>query len=38
MNLFYFVPTNIDLIFSHIVNPRGNNVNQVDFTISADLF
>jgi hypothetical protein len=38
MNIFYYVPTNIDLIFSSIAHPNGKNINQVDFTISADLF
>lgn len=38
MNIFYYVPTNIDLIFSSIATPNGKNVNQVDFSISADLF
>ncbi|MGZ3789242.1 MAG: hypothetical protein ACXVLQ_12005 [Bacteriovorax sp.] len=38
MNLFYYVPTNIDVIFSSINNPNGKNVNQVDFLITADLF
>jgi hypothetical protein len=38
MNLFYFVPTNIDLIFSSIAHPNGKNVNKVDFTIVSDLF
>ena len=38
MNLFYYVPTNFDLIFSTIANPYGKNVNQVEFTISAESF
>ncbi|MFA6238197.1 MAG: hypothetical protein WC635_12765 [Bacteriovorax sp.] len=38
MNWFYHVPTNIDLIFSTITNPNGDNVNKIDFTIMADLF
>jgi hypothetical protein len=38
MNLFYLVPANIDLIFSHISNPSGASVNQVDFLLSANLF
>lgn len=38
MNIFYYVPTNIDLIFSSIAHPNGKNINQVDFSISADLF
>ncbi|MDO9183252.1 MAG: hypothetical protein Q7U04_12635 [Bacteriovorax sp.] len=38
MNLFYFVPINIDLIFSTVAHPNGKNVNQVDFTIATDMF
>jgi hypothetical protein len=38
MNLFYFVPVNIDLIFSTVANPNGNNVNQVSFALNADFF
>lgn len=38
MNLFYYVPANVDLIFSTIAHPNGKNVNKIDFTIMADLF
>lgn len=38
MNLFYYVPTNIDLIFSSIAHPNGKNVNKVDFTMTVDMF
>jgi len=38
MNLFYYVPTNLDVIFSSIAHPNGKNVQQVDVLISADLF
>ena len=38
VNLFYYVPANIDLIFSSIAAPNGKNINQVDFSISASLF
>lgn len=38
MNLFYYVPANVDLIFSSIANPNGGNVNKVDFSIMADIF
>ena len=38
VNLFYYVPTNIDLIFSSIAHPNGSNVNGVNFSLVADLF
>lgn len=38
MDLFYYVPTDIDFIFSTILNPNGNNVNQVEFSLSAQAF
>lgn len=37
MNLFYFMPVDIDIIFSSIQRPdKGNNVNQVDFVITSE--
>ena len=38
MNVFYYVPVNMDLIFSKIANPNGNSVNQAEFTITAAMF
>lgn len=38
MNLFYYLPSNIDLIYSSIAHPNGKNVDKIDFTISAGLF
>ncbi len=38
MNLFYYVPANVDIIFSTIAHPNGKNINQVEFTLMADLF
>jgi hypothetical protein len=38
MDIFYNVPVNIDLIFSRIAHPNGKNINQVDFTITTELF
>lgn len=38
MNIFYYVPANVDLIFSRTENPNGKSVNRVDFTIMADMF
>lgn len=38
-NLFYYIPTDIDVIFSAIKRPNGNGTsNQVEFTVKADLF
>jgi hypothetical protein len=37
-NIFYFVPANIDLIFSSIALPSGKQKNQVDFLFTADFF
>nr|BDT27386.1 peptidase MA [Bacteriovorax sp. HI3] len=34
-NLFYFVPTDIDVIYSNIQRPNGGKVNQVDFLVNA---
>lgn len=38
MNLFYFVPSNLDLIFSSIQKPNGGRVNQFQVGLNADLF
>jgi hypothetical protein len=38
VNLFYFVPADIDIIFSSVNNPNGGIVNDVQFNISADIF
>lgn len=37
-NMFYFVPVNIDVIFSSIARPTSGNVNQVDAVITAELW
>lgn len=38
-NLFYYVPTDMELIFSSIKRPSGTStVNQVEFNVKADLF
>lgn len=37
-NLFYYVPTNIDLIYSTTAHPNGNEVTQWTFLINAELF
>ena len=37
-NLFYFVPANIDLIFSSIAIPSGNRASKVDLSINVDMF
>lgn len=37
-NLFYYVPANIDLIFSSIAHPNGGNVKSVNFLLAADFF
>ena len=37
-NLFYYVPTDIDLIFSSTRHPAGRSVQAVNFSINADLF
>lgn len=38
VDLFYYVPANIDIIFSTIAAPNGKNVNQGEVTFTADLF
>ncbi len=38
MDLAYFIPANIDIIFSNIKNPNGKDVNQVEVAVSATLF
>lgn len=38
MNLFYFVPANLDIIFSSIAKPNGSNVNTVDGALTMELF
>lgn len=38
MNLFYYVPADIDFIFSRVAHPNGKNINQFSFSINADLF
>ncbi len=38
LDVAYFVPVTVDLIFSNIANPNGSNVNEVDFRVSASLF
>lgn len=37
-NLFYYVPADIDVIFSSIKKPNSGSVNQVEFNVKADLF
>jgi hypothetical protein len=37
VNLFYFVPADIDVIFSSINNPNGGTVNEVVFNIGAEV-
>lgn len=38
MNVFYFVPANLDIIFSSIAKPNGSNSNNVDVTLTMELF
>lgn len=38
VNLFYYVPADIDFIFSQVKNPQGGNVNGFLFNISAEAF
>lgn len=38
MNIFYFIPANIDIIFSNIKNPNGKDINSVEVFLSASLF
>lgn len=38
MNWFYYVPVNIDLIFSKIASPVGKDVNQAEFLLTAGAF
>lgn len=37
-NIFYYVPTDLDLIFSSTRHPSGQSVQAVNFTINAELF
>lgn len=36
MNVFYFAPIDVDVIFSSIKRPNGGNVNQVDFAVTSE--
>jgi hypothetical protein len=38
MNVAYYIPLDVDVIFSSITKPSGGNVNQVEVTLNADLF
>lgn len=38
MNIFYFVPANLDIIFSSIAKPTTGSVNQVEAILTAELF
>ena len=38
MNVFYYIPVDVDFIFSSIKNPNGGNINQYEVAINADLF
>ena len=38
MNVLYYIPVEMDLIFSSIINPNGGSVNQYEIAINADLF
>jgi len=38
MNIFYFIPANLDIIFSSIAKPDGGNVNQAEAILTAELF
>lgn len=38
MNIFYYIPVDVDFIFSSIKNPNGGNINQFEVAINADLF
>ncbi|MBC7428329.1 MAG: hypothetical protein H7336_06940 [Bacteriovorax sp.] len=38
MNVLYYIPLDLDLIFSSIKNPNGGTVNQVELGMNADLF
>jgi hypothetical protein len=37
-NLFYYVPADIEMIFSTTKRPDTGSVNQVEFNVKADLF
>jgi hypothetical protein len=38
MNLFYYFPLDLDMIFSTIKNPAGGSVNQAELSINANVF
>lgn len=38
LNLFYYVPAEIDFIFSSIKHPNGKNIRSASLVINADLF
>ena len=38
LDIFYFVPVNLNLIFSNIAAPNGKTSSQADLMITADLF
>ncbi len=38
MNLFYYVPTELEIIYSMVNKPSGGSVNSVEINLQADLF
>lgn len=38
MNIFYYLPIDLDFIFSSIKDPNGGNVNQLEIGIRAEIF